>query len=72
MMEVEEESTIGTLVGYLTAYDPDIGENALIDYIITGFLLKNNNLKLKIKPFKKLTLSYNLYHIFRRQRWKCL
>lgn len=39
-MEVEEESSIGTLVGYLTAYDPDIGENALIDYIITGMLLK--------------------------------
>lgn len=36
MMEVEEESPYGTLVGYLTAYDPDIGENALIDYIITG------------------------------------
>lgn len=35
-MEVEEESPRGTLVGYLSAYDPDVGENALIDYIITG------------------------------------
>lgn len=35
-MEVEEESPTGTLVGYIAAYDPDIGDNALIDYIITG------------------------------------
>lgn len=35
MMEIEEESSHGTLVGSLEAYDPDIGENALIDYIIT-------------------------------------
>ncbi|VVC39330.1 Hypothetical protein CINCED_3A006945 [Cinara cedri] len=35
MMEIEEESPKGTLVGYLMAYDPDIGDNALIDYIIT-------------------------------------
>lgn len=35
-MEVEEESPHGTLIGYLAAYDPDIGENALIDYIISG------------------------------------
>jgi hypothetical protein len=39
MMEVEEESPRDTLVGYLTAYDPDIGENALIDYIITGMVI---------------------------------
>lgn len=38
-MEVEEELPVGTLVGYLTAYDLDIGENALIDYIITGILI---------------------------------
>lgn len=37
-MEVEEESSQGTLVGSLAAYDPDIGDNALIDYIITGIL----------------------------------
>lgn len=35
-MEVEEESPRGTLIGSLMAYDPDVGENALIDYIITG------------------------------------
>jgi len=39
MMEVEEESSQGTLVGSLAAYDPDIGDNALIDYIITGILI---------------------------------
>lgn len=39
MMEVEEESSHGTLIGSLAAYDPDIGENALIDYIITGILI---------------------------------
>jgi len=38
-MEVEEESPYGTLIGYLSAYDPDIGENGLIDYIITGMSL---------------------------------
>lgn len=36
MMDVEEESPHGTLIGYLAAFDPDVGENALIDYIITG------------------------------------
>lgn len=39
MMEVEEESPLGTLVGSIAAYDPDIGDNALIDYIITGTIL---------------------------------
>lgn len=39
MMEVEEESSHGTLVGFIAAYDPDIGDNALIDYIITGILI---------------------------------
>lgn len=39
MMEVEEESPRDTLVGYLAAYDPDIGENAFIDYIITGMMI---------------------------------
>jgi len=39
MMEVEEESPNGTLVGSIAAYDPDIGDNALIDYIITGILI---------------------------------
>jgi len=38
-MEVEEESSYGTLVGSFAAYDPDIGDNALIDYIITGILI---------------------------------
>lgn len=40
MMEIEEESPYGTLVGYLSAYDSDIGDNAVIDYIITGLLIK--------------------------------
>lgn len=35
-MEVQEESPRHTFVGRLSAYDQDIGENALIDYIITG------------------------------------
>lgn len=39
-MEIEEESPKGTLVGFLAAYDPDIGDNALIDYIITGNVCK--------------------------------
>lgn len=39
MMEVKEHSSYGTLIGYLSAHDPDIGENALIDYIITGMSL---------------------------------
>lgn len=38
-MEIEEESPQGTLVGYLIAHDSDIGENALIDYIITGMVI---------------------------------
>lgn len=39
MMEIEEESPSGTLIGYLAAFDPDVGENALIDYVITGTYL---------------------------------
>lgn len=58
-MEVEEESPHGTLIGYLTAYDPDIGENALIDYIISGELFKYNN--------HFLTEFNYMYNIFRWQ-----
>jgi len=43
-MEVEEESPTGTLVGYIAAYDPDIGDNALIDYIITGIYFQKKKL----------------------------
>ncbi|XP_050441705.1 cadherin-23 [Adelges cooleyi] len=34
VMETEEESAVGTLVGHVKAFDPDIGDNAIIDYII--------------------------------------
>ena len=31
-MEVEEEAAIGTIIGYVSASDRDLGNNALIDY----------------------------------------
>lgn len=56
MMEVEEESSHGTLVGFIAAYDPDIGDNALIDYIITGILIY------LIIQISKI-ISYDFYNI---------
>lgn len=35
-MTVKEEVPIGTVVGVLEAIDEDIGDNAAIDYAITG------------------------------------
>ena len=35
-MTVKEEVPIGTVIGQLEAIDEDIGENAAIDYAITG------------------------------------
>ena len=34
--EVEEEAAVGTVGGYVSATDNDSGDNALIDYRITG------------------------------------
>jgi hypothetical protein len=36
LISVKEEVPIGTVVGTLEAVDEDIGENAAIDYAITG------------------------------------
>jgi len=61
-MEVEEESPHGTLVGSIAAYDPDIGDNALIDYIITGiFLFFNNNNNYNNKTHHCKTKYIHLY-----------
>lgn len=35
-VEVEEEAAVGTVAGYVSATDSDSGDNALIDYRITG------------------------------------
>lgn len=35
-MEVEEEAALGTVAGYVSATDSDSGDNALVDYRITG------------------------------------
>lgn len=35
-VEVEEEAALGTVAGYVSATDNDSGDNALIDYRITG------------------------------------
>lgn len=35
LMSVQEELPVGSAVGNLTAVDEDVGENALIDYVIT-------------------------------------
>lgn len=35
-VEVEEEAAVGTVAGYVSATDNDSGENALIDYRISG------------------------------------
>lgn len=40
LMRVEEESPLGTEVGLIECQDPDIGENANIDYVISGGFLK--------------------------------
>lgn len=39
-MSVQEELPVGSAVGNLTAVDEDVGENALIDYVITCKLLR--------------------------------
>lgn len=56
-MEVQEESPRHTFVGRLSAYDPDIGENALIDYVITGMCVCV--FLLLIKEKYNCQLSYN-------------
>lgn len=53
-MTVKEEVPIGTVVGVLEAIDEDIGDNAAIDYAITG---KKIQLKLRIS-ISKLTELY--------------
>jgi len=60
-MEVEEESPRGTLVGHLSAYDPDIGENALIDYIITGMSILCTDF---ISVYKELRYTHTSRTLF--------
>lgn len=51
-MKITEESPVGSEVGFIQAYDEDIGENALIDYVISRekisicYRIVNNRLSL--------------------------
>lgn len=39
-MATKEEVPVGTVIGKLEAIDEDIGENAAVDYAITGRVIK--------------------------------
>lgn len=52
-MTVKEEVPIGTVVGVLEAIDEDIGDNAAIDYAITGKKVQHN-LRISISKLTEL------------------
>lgn len=42
-MTTKEEIPVGTIIGKVEAIDEDIGENAAVDYAITGRTIKVKN-----------------------------
>lgn len=56
-MTTKEEVPVGTVIGKLEAIDEDIGDNAAIDYAITGSTWFNYK-----SFFVKVILQYQVYY----------